>query len=145
MAFALPSTADACRDRMRALLEEARLLAAEVERLTSPHIGEAVLPARMSAVLEAVCQEWLVDPKDVAGLSKPYNVAEARYAAWLLLSEMPGLNHSMIGRAFGGRYGSTVRVGIRKITAWAARDRKLAAKVAACREKLLTRSEEEKR
>lgn len=129
----LPLTAEACRDRMRDLLDESRVLAAEIERITSAHVAESELANQLPAVMDAVCTQWPVTPNDLLGRRRQKSVVEARFTCWLLLHELPGVSFSMIGRTFAGRDHSTIQHGVDSAIFWAATDRKLAAKITACR------------
>lgn len=133
MDTALPTTAEACRDRLRALAVEARALSAEIERITAKQLGESELADRLPAVIKEVCGHWPLIPSQLIGRDNRHQVVEARDTCWLLLSEMAGSSLSAIGRAFSDRDHSTITYGINQVTAWAARDRRLAAKILECR------------
>lgn len=129
----LSTTAEACLERLRAVAVEARELSAEIERLTAKQVGESELADRLRPVLNEVCAHWPVMQSQLIGRDNRHEVVEPRNTCWLLLSEMAGISLSAIGRAFSDRDHSTIAHGINQVTAWAARDRKLAAKILECR------------
>ncbi len=118
---------------MRDLLDESRVLAAEIERITSAHVAESELADQLPRVMEAVCAQWPVTPDQLLARRRKRSMTEPRYVCWLLLHELPKVSFSMIGRTFSGRDHSTIQSGTEAITTWAAVDRKLAAKITTCR------------
>jgi chromosomal replication initiator protein len=68
------------------------------------------------AVIEAVCQHYQVQRKDVLGEDRRQNIALARQVAMYLCRQMLGLSYPALGRAFGGKDHSTVIYSVKKIT-----------------------------
>lgn len=95
------------------------------ERLTRPTPAPNWLTAgtsRVRLVLEAVSDEFYVDPINILSGGYTGEVLEARMACYWIMKQITKLSHVQISRAFGRNDRNTALNGIRKTEERRARD-----------------------